>query len=104
MFKDRTTATIVIVAVIAIVIMVVVTLTSSPQTNPALVDAATTPPATTQPSLPLLATRSKHGAAFLANNAKDPDVHTTPSGLQYKVDQRGHRPETDRNRHGDGQL
>lgn len=87
MFKDRTTSTIVIVAVVAIVIMVLVTLTS-PQSNPAL--------ATGTPASVALNTNSGNaleaGAAFLANNAKDPDVHTTPSGLQYKVVKEGTGP------------
>ena len=90
MFKDRTTATIVVVALVAIVIMVVVTLTSSPKANPALTGG--TPAVNDQAVIPASGNALEQGAAFLANNAKDPDVHTTPSGLQYKVVKEGTGP------------
>ena len=90
MFKDRTTATVVGVAVVAIVIMIVVTLTSSPQTNPALVTS--TQAVSANNASVASGNALEAGAAFLANNAKDPDVHVTPSGLQYKVIKEGTGP------------
>ena len=97
MFKDRTTATVAGVAGVAIVIMIIATLTAPSQGNPALVP--TVGVGTQIAASQLTMTQSPNssnpldaGAAFLANNAKDPDVHTTPSGLQYKIVKQGTGP------------
>jgi len=77
--------------------MIIATLTAPSQGNPALVP--TVGVGTQIAASQLTMTQSPNssnpldaGAAFLANNAKDPDVHTTPSGLQYKIVKQGTGP------------
>ncbi len=90
MFKNQTTATIVYVAVAAFIIMVIAALVLPPATEsvPPTVAAPTAvsnaPTAVTGSSL--------SGPDFMATTAADPDVHTTASGLMYKVITEGDGP------------
>ena len=71
MFKDRTTTIVVIIAVVAVVIMVGALLFS-------------------QNKRPVNTLQA--GADFMATEAADPNVHKTPSGLEYRIVKQGTGP------------
>ncbi len=113
MFKDRTTATVFSLAVIAIVVMVL-GLAASAQSNAQIAQAtndmitvrAPTYAVQTQVAANLQSTQvalnatattfavqaQATSAAFMATEAADPDVITTASGLEYKVEVMGTGP------------
>lgn len=82
MFKNRTTATVVYVAIIAFVIMVVAALVIPPAAD--IVPPTVAAP-TTAATVAANNGNSLSDADYMATVAADPDVHTTASGLMYKV-------------------
>ncbi len=89
MFKNRPTAMVVYVGIVAFVIMVIAALVVPPaaESVPPTVAVPTSAPSTADAT-----GSSLSGADFMATTAADPDVHTTASGLMYKVITEGSGP------------